>query len=252
MTRLFAWLYLQTKIPSEWEMVVYSLDTTFGSVEWATRDGVQAKLQWRRGRVPGSAPPWEWSWDSEKGVLRAQCVVPDENVRLIWTFAKADEPTARQVVEASGPLAEGQRAFTLQSIEALIPERYRAVDVQMHPANVMLALEGPRQSRIVHRSWGLPEIVLQGQTPQAFFHRLLTAMQFRVQELEACRVMEHEAQKASFTSRGLSPLTRLFFQRAQGRGWIWLDQTARRLRTLEMLGPKTANPPSLEDCLVVG
>ncbi|GEM_PF-3172716 len=252
MTRLFAWYHLRTHIPVEWEMVVYSLDRIFGSVEFATRGGIQATLQWKRAKVPGSAAPWEWHWDSTKGNLRAQCVIPEEKVRLLWSFPGASEPVARRVVEESGPHPGEQQALTLQGIEALIPDRYRPVEVQLHPANVMLALEGPRQSRIVHRAWGLPEIVLQGQSPQAFFQRLLAAMQFRVQEVEAARVMQLDARKATFTSRGLSPLTRLLFQRAQGVGWIWHDSVSRRLRTLEMLGPKPGPTLTMEECLVLG
>lgn len=233
-------------------MVVYSLDPVFGSIELATRSGTQAKLQWKKGKVPASATPLEWSWDSPKGELRAQCVDPKQKLRLIWTFPGADEQTARGIVAESVGLSPSSQGLSLNATDAQIPEKFKPVEVQLHPANVMLSLEGPRESRLVHRCWGLPDIVLQGKPPAEFFQRMLMAMQFRVSEVTPVKLHDWQAYQASFSSRGLSPLARLLFQRAKGQGWIWLDEKEKRLKTLEMLGPNRDLFPSPEECVYVG
>jgi hypothetical protein len=252
MTRSFAWLYLQTRIPADWEMVLYSLDETFGSLELATREGIQARLHWRRLRGKSSAPPWDWHWDNDKDGLRAQCVLPEEKVRLTWTFPAAGLQTAEAVVQACEAQAPGRTRISVQGIEAVIPPGYTPREVQILPANVMLALEGPGGSRVVHRRWGLPDLVLQGREPEDFFRRMLLSLRMRVGDLSPCTLLGREAVCAEFSCRGLSPLSRLLFQRARGRGWIWLDPDTLRLQTLEFLGARRVPYPNPEDCLYAG
>lgn len=261
MTRPFAWLHLQTRLPEDWEMTLYSLDPAFGELRFYTRAGLRASLDWRPAKIPRSrrGTGWTWEWtrpgaDEDENTDRkvtASTLYPDRKTRLTWTFPEETAAEGEAVVAESRPQERDTRRMTLYGIRAVYPPEFKPDSVQVHPANHMLSLEAGDHRRRVYRRWGLPDQVLRDDPPDAFFRKLLKSEGMRVVETCEDRVGSFAAFRVEFTAKGLTPFRRLCFQREAGRGWIWREPEAKRLCTLEILGESPSTFPKPEACLDV-
>lgn len=254
--RPFAWLHLRTRLPEDWEMMLYSLDPAYGDLAFYSRAGKRANLNWERVRIPrhrrGGGWAWEWTWPEEEGEdIRVSTLDPWNGLRLEWRFPAGLKAEAGDVVNACRPQEKETRRLTLSGIRARTPTRFRPREVQVHPAHHMLSLESTDHSRLVYRRWGLPDLVLRGESLESFFTTLLKSLGFQVEETAEVRMLGHDAVRVGFTSKGLTPFRRLLFRREAGNGWIWLDPEARRLCTLEQLGGSREPFPEPEDCFDV-
>lgn len=263
MSRPFAWLHVQTRLPEDWEMMLYSLDPTFGELRFFTRAGFRASLEWKPEKIPRALrgqKGWCWEWsgsepeeegEASAGRRMASTLDVERKLRLTWTFPEETASVGEEVVAATCAQGEETHRMTMFGIRAVFPAEFTPETVQVHPANHMLCLkaEGPR--RRVYRRWGLPEQVLGDDPVDSFFRKLLKAEGLRVEGTESDRVGEWEAVRIDFTSKGLTPWRRMCFRRDIGRGWIWLDEGAKRLCTLELLGEPEGYFPKPEACLDV-
>jgi hypothetical protein len=192
-----------------------------------------------------------WTWEDHENEQAASAYESRHGVRLTWMFPLADSGVANMVVSGCQPQADDIHRMTLYGIQARFPSAFVPEAVQVHPANHMLSVTGPKQSRMVYRRWGLPHQILQGESPQDFFRKLLKAEDMRIESVESETLWGQAADRIHFTSKGLTPLQRACFRRVPGVGWIWLDSGAQRLCVLEQLGSNAVKFPTPEDCFDV-
>ena len=238
MNRLFAWHYVRTRVPADWEVTVYGKDPAFGRMVLATRNGVCATYRWqKRGRVRKQAEPrltWTRHNEDDGGcVLNARA--EDAGVDLSWEFSPLGAGEAEAILSGMTRNLGPERVYALHGILARVPEAFLPDRIQAYPANTMLGLAAPDHSRRVYRRWGLPEYVLRGLSLEDFFRKLLEAEGMRVDAVKSVHVFGYPAIRILFSNRGLTPGARLLRRRAAGAGWIWINTDQKRLCTFEAL-----------------
>lgn len=258
MTQSFAWLHLKADLPPAWELTTYGKDPAFGSLEFSTLRGKLAAFHWRRAGIRRKQrADADWTRHEEEDGGRVFSLRWEaEGLDLSWEFAPEAVESAEAVVKSTRRNDGEWRGYTLHGIRARVPAAFSLDRVQVHPGNVMMSFTDSSHRRLVYRRWGLPEHVTRGLSHEEFFRKLLEAEGLRVDELirktpgkgSLAGVRVNAGVFAAFSSRGLTPLARLLFRRARGRGWMWSEPEALRLCTLEQLAPKRGRLPELEDC----
>lgn len=247
MSAPFAWHSLRTRLPGEWEITTYEKDPVRGRIEFSTLDGPMASLAWAPAKRKQPRDLWERSEDSHEGLIAVSA--RSASCRTwTWTFLPPALAHADQVLNDCTDLPDGLQEYTLHGIHARVPESYAVSGISVYPGNILLSFEDDKRRRLVFRRWGLPGQLLRGLTPEAFFTRLLETERFRIEDVREKSFQDHPATRLLFSAPGLTPLDRLRFRRAQGRGWIWHDTDAKRLLTFEQLGPPTLPLPDPDDC----
>ena len=250
MSRRFAWLYVQTQVPEDWEITVYGKDPTFGRMVLATRNGLCATYRWQqRGKKQKNANS-ELSWTRHEEA-DGGCVVnaraEDVGVDLSWEFTPLGAGEAEGILARMTRNAGEYRTYALHGILARVPEAFLPDRIQAYPANTMLGFAAPDHARRVYRRWGLPEYVLRGLSIADFFQKLLEAEGMRVDGVKRVQVFGYPATRILFSNRGLSAGARFLGRRANGVGWIWVDTEWKRLCTYEAIGAKGSALPKVEE-----
>lgn len=278
-TRPLAWAAFQFDIPADWEVTAYAVEDRIGRLEFSTRAGFQAVISWEpckafdpeaamqaflRKHVPatGDKPVAGPLRLREAGAFRlgalagegqpCQAVhcLQERGQLLRWVFADAsDEAVERRWVPLlrtfrgnAGPL----RRVAVFGLDLQVPEAYELEDMAVHPANVMMAFETRRKARLTVRRWGLPELVLGGQSLEAFYPRFLRAQKCKPGTPEATVFGGHPAVKVPYEQRPEHQMD-VFMGRAwkHGEAWLWHDEAAQRLYACEQIGPAGVERPAV-------
>lgn len=282
---MFAWHHIRCRVPSDWEVTAYSIEPRRGRAEFNTRRGLQAVYSWepcrrepdprttmvsfleknvpRTGRgetKPGvdfavaSVGAFAVGYSPSGGPAQALMWNGKARTLLRWVFPFFDSasPSAvwRKVLESIEPNDSESRHYTFFGLNLRLPDDFSIETTTALPADTSIIFESSRKQRLTFRRWGLSEQLLDGNSLEVFYPRILESSGCRITEVAPATFRNHPALRVQFQRRG-EYQSDVFLGRLwkNGNAICWHNVTEKRIYAFEQVGPGKVPPLDEEDVL---
>ena len=278
------WHYLQCQIPDDWECTNYNNEPRQGRLQFNTRDGIQATFNWRIFKHPideirminevhkrhlkDHAPElalkfmelqqervgdYILAYDTPGQIAHASHFVSEHRIHTHWIFSnysqEQKEQVIRPILESCATNHDAQRRWALYGMNGFLPNTYRPIEIEAVPANVSLIFEGPKHHHIYLRRFGIPEILMNGNTLFGFYGNYQKKLRRRVTAKRGIEVMGMPGVELHVEQRGEYSMDKLAGRWWRGTASIWHNVEEKRLYCLEQIGPKKAKTLEFDDVI---
>ena len=267
-----AWHHLKCLIPEDWEVTTYALPASEGRLELSTRQGVQAQVSWdtckttpdvrrmmtelhrrhlRKSRPQRFLEFQELStiqagdflagfWETG-GLCHAGRFLEEERILVRWEFPdyrpEMLDGLWAPLLKSCEPNAAEWRDYAVFGLHVAFPAEFKPTEVSPFPANATMAFENPAGLNVVLHRWGLPDLVLAGQTLENFYVNALSRSGCRARKTRQVSLSGVDAFEVEYDRRAERGVEKLY-GRWPGRGVIWRNDEEMRLYALEQTGPR--------------
>ncbi|NRA38953.1 MAG: hypothetical protein HRU15_12485 [Planctomycetes bacterium] len=279
-----AWFYTRCEIPEDWECTCYSIEAKDGYLQFHTRNGLEATYHWKilkhvpdelrmvneihrrhleRTEHPSAATftdlqhckvnDFLFAWDPESKIAHGSYFLKEFKVHLHWIFNGWTEEKAKEkwypLMKSHVNNTEDTIHWSLFNIHIKLPDTYVPMEIEAVPANVSLIFEGPKHMHIHVRRFGMPEIMLDGQTLFGFYGKYQKKCGRRIVGRNDMEIFKHPGVRLEVEQRGEYRMEKLSGKWWKGQAFLWHDTKEKRMYAFDQIGPKKAQRLEISDVI---